>query len=858
MTDPADLSAKAGMDTASRGVPTVWGNVPQRNKNFTGRDELLVELRRRVTDKVTAVLAHALHGMGGVGKTQLAVEYAYRYMGDYELIWWIPADQLPLIRSTLAALAPRLGMEDIPRDRVEDAVNAVLDALRRGDPYERWLIIFDNADQPEDVRDLLPSGPGHVIVTSRNHRWEAVTDIVEVDVFSRQESLDFLGRRVPGITQDEAARLAEELGDLPLALEQAAALQVESGMSVDEYLELLKKESSRVLAESPPTDYTVSVAAAWSLSVARLQEDMPFAWELLRRCAFFGPEPIERDLFRRGRYVLGPPLQSEIGDPIVLSRAIRELGRYALVHVDNYHKTLQVHRLIQKLIRDGLGPDETRSMRHEVHLLLAAADPDEPDEIEKWPRYEQLLPHVAPSELVQCRHPDGRRLLRNIVRYLYRRGDLATGERLSRVALDQWTDESGPDDPDVLVLAGRRADILWARGDYAKAYEVRRGALERMRRVLGEEHEDTLIVANGYSADLRARGEFAEELELDETNLAATSRVFGDDNPQTFKVAKNLAEAHGLNSNYGAALATDRRTHQDRLHYYGRDDHPDVANSLGAIGRDLRQVGRYAEALKIAEQAYQDFADLVHQRILPPDHQWVLWQAKDLSVTRRKMGQLELALELAEDVYQRFTGSFGEKHPDSLSAGINLGNARRVYGDVERKVELLEQADVLVENTYAQYGAVYGDDHPFTLGCALNLAIVRRRIEDETGARRLLEQALEGLRRRLGEDHHYTLTCMTALATSESDTGDVERAREHGQQALEGLRKKLGPDHPHTLACASNLAIDLHALAETEAADALAADTIDRYRKVLPPEHLDVQDAANRERISLDFEPPSL
>nr|MDT0666166.1 tetratricopeptide repeat protein [Micromonospora sp. DSM 115978] len=185
-----------------------------------------------------------------------------------------------------------MGITSIAPGRIEDAVAAVLDALRRGEPYRRWLLIFDNADQPEMIRELMPHGPGDVLVTSRNHRWHSMADTVEVDVFSRRESLQFLHRRVPGISDGEADRLAEDLGDLPLALEQAGALQAETGMSVEEYLQLLGNEASKLLAENPPSDYPVPVAAAWSLSVARLREQMPFAMELLRRCAFFGPEPI--------------------------------------------------------------------------------------------------------------------------------------------------------------------------------------------------------------------------------------------------------------------------------------------------------------------------------------------------------------------------------------------------------------------------------------------------------------------------------------------------------------------------------------------------------------------------------------
>ena len=370
-------------EPAEMRVPEIWGNVPQRNKNFTGREDLLEELERRAGASTMAILPQALYGLGGVGKTQLAIEYAYRYAGNYELVWWIPAEQIALVRSTLAALAPRLGMTGIPSGRVEELAAAVLDALRRGKPYSRWLLIFDNADQPELIREYMPPGPGHVIVTSRNLGWTGHVDALQVDVFSRQESLGYLRRRVEGIDPADAERLAEELGDLPLALGQAAALLTETMMTAGVYLDLLAEESDRVLAENPPSaDYPIPVAAAWSLSVTRLREQTPYAMQLLQLCAFFGPAPISLDLLDRGKYVLGPPLRDTLRDHILMGRAIRALGRYSLAKIDNYRRTLEVHRIIQRLIRNELDVEVQFAMRHEVHLLLAASDPGDPDNFE--------------------------------------------------------------------------------------------------------------------------------------------------------------------------------------------------------------------------------------------------------------------------------------------------------------------------------------------------------------------------------------------------------------------------------------------------------------------------------------------
>ena len=436
-------------------APAIWGAVPQRNKNFTGREELLTRLRQQVLNAdAAAVLPNAMHGMGGVGKTQLAVEYAYRFASNYELVWWISADQPGLIKLTLAGLAPRLGLSGLAPGRVEDALTAVLEALRRGKPLDRWLLIFDNADQPEHIRAFMPSGPGHVIVTSRNRRWDQEANAIEVDVFTRQESQQFLARRDPGITLADAGLLAEALGDLPLALEQAGSLLAETVMTPTVYLGLLEEEASRVLAEKSPTSgYPLPVAATWSLSEARVREQTPYAMELLQRCAFLGPAPISIELLERGKYVLGPPIQETLRDPIRMSRAIRALGRYSLARIDNYRRTIQVHRIIQRLIRDELPPDDQYKLRHEVHLLMAAADPGDPDAIENWPKYDELLAHVGPSEAVTCRSDEVRQLTQNIVRYLYITGNYTEALERATAALDRWTEDSGENDRFVLIMS---------------------------------------------------------------------------------------------------------------------------------------------------------------------------------------------------------------------------------------------------------------------------------------------------------------------------------------------------------------------------------------------------------------------
>jgi len=289
----------------------IWEGVPLRNKNFVGREAIFSRLRQRPSSKVAAALPEdpppqALQGLGGVGKTAVAIEYAYRYRSEYDIVWWIPAEQLPLVRSSLAALAGRLGLEAALTTGIDGAVAAALDALHLGHPYSRWLLIFDNADEPEAFCDYIPRGPGDVLITSRNNRWQDTLDTVQVDVFTRAESKKFLVRRASiNVTEAETDLLADKLGDLPLALNQAGAMLSETGMPAEDYIQLLDERVTQIMSEGKPPDYPAPVAAAWQLSVKKVRDQLPQAQELLRCCAFFGQDPIPRDVFRRGTQATG-------------------------------------------------------------------------------------------------------------------------------------------------------------------------------------------------------------------------------------------------------------------------------------------------------------------------------------------------------------------------------------------------------------------------------------------------------------------------------------------------------------------------------------------------------------------------
>jgi tetratricopeptide (TPR) repeat protein len=828
-------------------LPEVWGLVPQRNINFTGREQLLDQLSAGLAKQVTAVLPHALHGLGGVGKTQVAVEYAYRNRAAYDVVWWIPADQPALVRSSLAALAPRLGLPQSPATGIQEAATAAIDALRRGDPYRRWLLIFDNANEPEDINDLIPRGPGHALVTSRSHRWNGVVDTLPVDVFSRSESVRFLSRRVQhSIDTSAADALARELGDLPLALEQAGALQAETGMGTEEYLELLGTQTRQLLAEGRPSDYPLSMTAAWRISVSKITEIQPAALELLRCCAFFGPEPIPRDVFRKGIRASGSQLSEILSDPILLARVIRDLGRFALATVNTSNRTIQVHRLIQALLRDDLDEEQQDRYRHEVHLLLAGTAPIDPNDEAKWPIYAELVAHILPPKTPDCQAPSSRRLGLAMIRYLHLRGDFASARAFAEQFLSKWIAASGEDDPFVLTAQWYLGDLLRDMGEFRAAYAVTESALARAPRVLNPGHETAMALATGFGADLRALGDFPAAFRRDTEALQVCEEVLGPNHPRTILARNCLALDYQLIGDYPTAKDLHQQAYDELSRANSMISKVDVLTSWASLSRAVRLSGEYTDARILAEDAYE-----FGIRELGPDHMATLRTGKELAIALRLEGDLTASVALARDLHARSERLVGSDDPNTLATGTALANSLRAAGR-------LDEAFGITEDLIARFPAIYQADHPYVYGSEGNYALLHRLRGDVAGALALDKAALAGLELRLGRDHDYTLMVATNLASDLAASGDFHAARELGEDTYERMRRALGEKDPSMLGCASNLALDLRADGAAAEADRLAAMAADELARTLGPAHRYTKAAQSGQRLDFDFDPPPI
>ncbi|HEX3961162.1 MAG TPA: FxSxx-COOH system tetratricopeptide repeat protein, partial [Trebonia sp.] len=444
-------------------VPRIW-NLPARNRGFTGRDGLVVTVREHLAAQDTAVV-QAFQGMGGVGKTQLAIEYAYRFAGAYDLAWWIDAEQAGLIADQFAALGTELDCTG-PGAAAGTVRAAVLGDLRaRG----RSLLIFDNAEDPADIGGWLP-GTGHVLITSRARGWTEIAAPVEVDVLARAESVALLRNRVTGLSEADADRLADALGDLPLAIAQAAGFMTETGTAATDYLELLATRAGQLLDQDVPgMAYPMSLAAATQLSAGRLSGDDPAAAQLAGLCAFLAPEPIPQDLFTSAPDQLPGDLAASAADPLAWRRTVAHLTRQSLVRADD--RGLVMHRLTQAILRDQPTPSPA-AVREHSEAILAASDPGDPQNPVTWPRWAQLLPHLLAADLASTDNHSLRWMACNACCYLLARGDTRTARDLAANLRDHWRSRLGDDDEYTLSVANY---LAWARrsmGHYAEAREL--------------------------------------------------------------------------------------------------------------------------------------------------------------------------------------------------------------------------------------------------------------------------------------------------------------------------------------------------------------------------------------------------
>ncbi len=671
-----ELAFPAGISDEKHSEPRFPGTLPQicnlqrRNPNFTGRDQLLLDLRNSLTSgHHIAITQQSLYGLGGIGKTQLAVEYAWRHCASYEVIWWLRANEVSTLASDYANLAGKLNLRE--KDEAEQKV--IVEAVRYWlDHNPQWLLIFDNAPDHATIRDFLPNSvDGHVLITSRNQDWKKACAPVEMSVWSRAESISFLNKRTQLSDGPMAGEVADALGDLPLALEQAAAYIDTKGKSYTEYLTLFNSRRQELWKrETPPEGYPATVATTWSLAFDQIQP-VPCAQELLSLASLVAPDAIPKTLLNHAlESYFAERGESSTLDPFLIDDAVGALRSYSLLSVENDHAF--VHRLVQTVVRDYMTAADMASYRDALIVALSQQFPDEGYLHPKcWPLCAALFPHAVALTEDQSHENNAKQLeqallLNNMARYLYGRGTYNEAEPLFRNALEIRKNQLGDDHLDVAMSQNDLAVLLDAQCRYTESEPLYRQALAVREQQLGKEHPDVATSLSNLATILRDQGKYAEAESLCRQALTINEQQLGNEHPHVATILNELASALQDQRKYAQAETLYRQALAINEKQLGKE-HPYVATTLNNIATVLHNQCKYAQAEQLYRQAL-----LIKEKQLGINHPSVAKSLNNLAnvlQAQRKFPQVKSLLQRAYSIYKQ---ALGEKHPDTIETKKGL------------------------------------------------------------------------------------------------------------------------------------------------------------------------------------------
>ncbi len=795
-------------------LPRYPGYQPQvfevraRNEGFTGREQDLRDLRDGLRSFSTAVVRPiALLGTAGVGKTSEALEYAYRFANDYDFVSWIDCQRVAEIDHQVADLALKLHDKfDVPvlaGATVAERARLVLDRLGDGETVPRWLLVYDNAEDIEAVRQYLPASGGQVLITSQNQDWaDQAARSLRVEMFDREESKLHLRRVVPSMTEDEADAVAAALGDLPVAVAAVAAFLRDTHYPVADYLSSLARDPQQALAVRPPTDYPTMVAAAWDLPLQVLRDRSPAAARLLELCSVMAPN-ISLDLvYHRPMAELLEPFDPALAEPLLMPRLVQETSKLHLLKLDSNANEIQVHQLIQAVVQSRMDAEQLAGTRADVQRLLLAASPRrEVDDPATWSRYRLLWPHLGPAEVVSSASDKVRQLIIDRVRYIYVFRDLERGITEAAEAASRWEQMlAATVDPvsvralrtQLLLLRFNIANILLFQSKFEDARQLAETVLADQVELLGADHPHALMTAGTLAGALRALGRYRESLERDLRTYPAWVRQNGESHRRTLQAANNLAESYRVSGDVHRALRLDEETTRLMVATLG-ERHPWTLFTARNLVRDRLEAGEYQGASVDAARVYQTCSEE-----LGADSPDALDAQVLLGIALRSAGRPEEAAIQFDEALRRLGTRFGDTSAEALAC--RLSNSANLLS-----LERFGDAEAEIRPVLAEYQRSLGAGHPHVLVCQVNLSSALRLRLQHDQAVAAIGVATEGLERLLGPEHPYTLAADMVDAVLRADHGDLDEAEKVELRVMHALSRTLGDDHPDTLRCRANL-----------------------------------------------------
>jgi tetratricopeptide (TPR) repeat protein len=757
---------------ASFTAPSPHWYVPlPRNPFFTGREEILAALHTQLSANQVIALTQsaALHGLGGVGKTQLALEYAYRYALEYSAIFWIGAETSESILSSLLHIAEAL---ELPERDGQDQQRVVAALQRWFSTHSRWLLVWDNVEDLALLDRFLPSAPaGAILLTTRSPALGTLARGIDLLPMEREERMLFLLRRakvldieathqhvqqlavrMPG-AYAAAEELATAMGGLPLALDQAGAYIEETQCDLPAYLELFRSRRADLLQQrgEKAYDHPASVSVTFRLSIAATTERHPAAWDLLQVCALLSADAIPEELFRQGAGHLGAQLQAACSDELEWNRLVAVACSCSLLLRQPQERTLSMHRLVQAVLQEEMSEQlRVEFLTYTVHTLNALFPETT---YEAWKQCERVLPHVmmvAPALPEQAEDQELAELLQKAADWLRLQAQYAPAQSLYERALRIQERVLGPIHPNVAAVLNRLAAVLDERGEPQQAVPLYERALRISEQALGPEHPDLAYPLHNLASFYFEQQKYQQAEPLYQRALHLFEQALGPEHSMVAHPLNGLADLYAEQGKYRQAEPLYERAL--RICEAKGAEHPHVALILDGLAKLYTRQEKHVKAKELHERALhiqEQAMGLLHPYVAYP-----LIGLADLSASAGKYQQAELLYRRASSIRQQ---ALGPDHPLVAASLGGLANLYREQGNSAQAEDLYQRILSIREQRLGQH-------HPDTAQTLHDLTILRWKQGRLNEALSLAERVLQIRVQALGDDHPKTRATRTLCA----------------------------------------------------------------------------------------------
>lgn len=827
----SDLPPDTPFSTQDQGV-LLWTVPYARNPHFTGRGDLLDRLEQHfspdgsgsssVTRRAVLTQPQAIKGLGGIGKTQIAVEYAYRAFeqGRYEHVFWVNAGSSEAIITSLVELAELLPTFPAKEEKDQRKLVAAIKRWLEQCP-QRWLFIVDNADDLSLIQEYLPQrGGGSILVTTRANAIGSLAISLEVEQMGLVEGTQFLLHRaqrlhVPDEERNEATNVVITLNGFPLALDQAGAYIEETGCSFKEYLHLYQDHRQTLLARRgrQATNYPDSVATTWSLSFHKVERASPAAAELLQFCAFLSPDHIPEELLQEGAVHWPPALQQAAGNRFTFNQMLEVLLAFSLVKRLHNEQMLSIHRLVQAVQMDTMPPEEQRQWAERMVCAVNMLFPRDPkEEVTTWPQCLRYLEQVQACDALIQQYtlalPAAADLLDRTGIYLREHASYTLAEPLFQRALRIW-DELGEAGASSMATSLANLALLYRKqGKYAEAEPLYQKVVHIREHQMGLVHPEVAIALNGLANLYAEQGKYRQAEPLFRQALQIREQHFGPDHPQTSTPLTNLAMLSHLQGKFAQAEPLFQRALQIREQHLG-PDHPQVAYTLDGLAILYHVQLRNAEAKPLFQRALQ-----IWEQQLGPEHPQVaspLTGLAEISCRQEKYEEAEALFQRAIRIYEQ---QLGTDYPQVASPLTGLANLYRAQNkDTE--------AETLYRRAIGIYEQQVGTDYPDLVVPLTGLADLYRAQGKDEEAEALFRQALSLCERALAPTHPDLAETLSGLAVLREAQERFEEAAALYQRVFTIREQVYGPQHPKTIETRTQYTEVVQAVAREEEATRL-------------------------------------